>query len=325
MRNRRKKSTPSAASEERLIADKDSQLLEYLFERLASWSKTNVRELLKSGRVVVDGIGTTAFDYPVRRGAEIRLLPRPKLLQQGGINHSMLDILYEDYDVIVVNKHEGLLSVGTDGDKENTAYHIINMHVKKQGKGHHIYVVHRLDRKTSGVMMFAKSMAARDALRNNWSRMVLERSYYAVVEGCPKIKSDTIKSYLTEDKMLKIHSSFINNGGQLATTHYDVIQSNGDYSLVKLNLDTGRKNQIRVQMSAIGHPVAGDAKYDAKTNPLKRVCLHAATLEFIHPKTGKPMKFEVPVPGGFYKVVKEGASLVNAPKKTDDTSKKSNV
>jgi len=308
MRNRRHKSSSSSSSssaEQKIIAEKDEALLEYLFEKLSGWSKTNIRELLKSGRVVVGGIATTSFDYPVHKGVEIRLLPRPKLMQQGGINNPMLDVLYEDYDVIVVNKHEGLLSVGTNGDKENTAYHIVNMHVKKQGRGYHIYVVHRLDRKTSGVMMFAKSMASRDALRGNWSQMVKERTYYAVVEGCPKIKCDTIKSYLTEDKMLKIHSSFINNGGQLATTHYDVIQSNGDFSLVKLNLDTGRKNQIRVQMSAIGHPVAGDAKYDAKTNPLKRVCLHAATLQFVHPKTGKLMKFEVPVPGGFYKVVKE--------------------
>jgi 23S rRNA pseudouridine1911/1915/1917 synthase len=317
MRNKRHKSTSSSISDERIIADKDALLLEYLFERLSSWSRTNVRELLKSGRVVVGGVATTAFDYPVHKGMEIRLLPRPKLMQQGGINNSKLDVLYEDYDVIVVNKHEGLLSVGTDGDKENTAYHIINMHVKKQGKGHHIYVVHRLDRKTSGVMMFAKSMAARDTLRNNWSEMVVERSYYAVVEGCPKIKSDTIKSYLTEDKMLKIHSSFINNGGQPAVTHYDVIQSNGEFSLVKLNLDTGRKNQIRVQMSSIGHPVAGDAKYDAKTNPLKRVCLHAATLQFVHPKSGKMMKFEVPVPSGFYKVVK---NKVENSKKTDTKS-----
>ena len=104
--------------------------------------------------------------------------------------------------------------------------------------------------------------------------------------------------------MLKIHSSFINNGGQFAVTNYEVLQNNEEFSLVKCNLDTGRKNQIRVQMSAIGHPVAGDAKYDAKTNPLKRVCLHAATLQFVHPKTGKLMKFEVPVPGGFFKVVK---------------------
>ncbi len=306
MRNRRHKSSSSSSpAEQRLVADKDAPLLEFLFDKLMGWSKTNIRELLKSGRVVVGGIATTAFDYPVRRGVEVRLLPRPKLMQQGGINNPMLDILYEDYDIVVVNKREGLLSVGTDGDKENTAYHIINLHVKKQGRGHHIYVVHRLDRKTSGVMMFAKSMAARDALRNNWKDMVVERSYYAVVEGCPQVKSDTVKSYLTEDKMLKIHSSFIDNGGQLAATHYDVIQSNGEFSLVKLNLDTGRKNQIRVQMSAIGHPVAGDAKYDAKTNPLKRVCLHAATLQLVHPKTGKLMKFEVPVPGGFYKIVKE--------------------
>lgn len=300
--NRRQQ--PSAPAEIILTADKDGGLLEILFSKLNDRSKTKVREILKSGRVVVNGLSTTAFDLPVKRGDAIRILPRPKLLQKGEFNNPNIDIIYEDYDVIVINKREGLLSVGTAGDKENTAYHHINMYVHKQGRGHHIYVVHRLDRKTSGVMMFAKSMAARDALRSNWNNMVIERSYYAVVEGVPQYRKDSIKSYLTEDKMLKIHSSFINNGGQMAVTSYEVLQDNGDYALCKLNLDTGRKNQIRVQMSAIGHPVAGDAKYDAQTNPLKRVCLHAATLQFIHPKTGKLMKFEVPVPGGFFKIVK---------------------
>lgn len=153
-------------------------------------------------------------------------------------------------------------------------------------------------------MMFAKSLRARDMLRNDWNNMVVERSYFAVVEGIPPKKRDTIKSYLTEDKMLKIHSSWINNGGDFAVTNYEVLNSNDQFSLVKLNLDTGRKNQIRVQMSEIGCPVAGDAKYGAKTDPIHRVCLHAATLAFRHPATGKIMKFEVPVPAGFYKVVK---------------------
>ncbi|MBR4214821.1 MAG: RNA pseudouridine synthase, partial [Bacteroidales bacterium] len=220
-----------------------------------------------------------------------------------------LNILYEDNDVIVVNKREGLLSVGTDKDKENTAYHFINQHVRRQGRGKHIFVVHRLDRKTSGVMMFAKSLRARDMLRNDWNNMVVERSYFAVVEGIPPKKRDTIKSYLTEDKMLKIHSSWINNGGDFAVTTYEVLKSNDKFSLVKLNLDTGRKNQIRVHMSEIGCPVAGDAKYGAKTDPIRRVCLHAATLAFRHPSTGKLMKFEVPVPAGFYKVVSSTNTL----------------
>ncbi|MBQ5403139.1 MAG: RluA family pseudouridine synthase [Bacteroidales bacterium] len=293
------------AAEMILRVDKESKLLDFLLEKITDRSKTKVREILKGGRVVANGMATTAFDYPLKKGDEIRILPKVKLMQQGGISNSNLDILYEDYDVIVINKKEGLLSVGTVADKENTAYHIVNVHVKKEGRNRHIYVVHRLDRKTSGVMMFAKSMAARDFFRNNWNQVVVERSYYAVVEGTPAYKKDTIKSYLTEDKMLKIHSSFINNGGQYAVTNYEVLSSNGEYSLVKCNLDTGRKNQIRVQMSSIGNPVAGDAKYEAKTNPLKRVCLHAATLQFIHPKTRKLLKFEVPVPSGFYKIVKE--------------------
>ena len=283
-------------------SDKEGKLLEFMFEKLADRSRTDVREMLKSGRVVVSGIGTTAFDYALKPGDEVRILPKQKL-PKGSFSNKYLNILYEDNDVIVVNKREGLLSVGTDKDKENTAYHFINQHVRRQGRGKHIFVVHRLDRKTSGVMMFAKSLRARDMLRNDWNNMVVERSYFAVVEGIPPKKHDTIRSYLTEDKMLKIHSSWINNGGEFAVTTYEVLKSNDKYSLVKLNLDTGRKNQIRVHMSEIGCPVAGDAKYEAKTDPIRRVCLHAATLAFRHPSTGKIMKFEVPVPAGFYKVV----------------------
>ena len=283
---------------------KEGQLLDILFEILAPRSKTDIRETLKSGRVVVGGIGTTAFNFAVKKGDEIRILPKQKLTQ-GGLSNKNIKILYEDNHVVVINKREGLLSVGTTADKENTAYHIINMHVKKSGKGRHIFVVHRLDRKTSGVMMFAKSLTARDAMRQNWNEVVVERTYYAVVEGVLERKHDVIKSYLTEDKMLKVHSSWINNGGQYAVTEYNVVQQNSDYALVKLNLDTGRKNQIRSQMSAIGHPVAGDAKYDAKTDPIRRVCLHAATLAFRHPVTGKILKFEVPTPQSFYKLVKE--------------------
>ena len=282
---------------------KEGQLLDILFEILAPRSKTDIRETLKSGRVIVGGIGTTAFNFAVKKGDEIRILPKQKLTH-GGLTNKNIKILYEDNHVVVINKREGLLSVGTNADKENTAYHIINMHVKRSGKGRHIFVVHRLDRKTSGVMMFAKSLSARDAMRQNWNEVVVERSYYAVVEGVLERKHDVIKSYLTEDKTLKVHSSWINNGGQYAVTEYEVMQQNSDYALVKLNLDTGRKNQIRSQMSAIGHPVAGDAKYDAKTDPIRRVCLHAATLAFRHPATGKIMKFEVPVPQSFYKLVK---------------------
>lgn len=289
-------------------SDKESKLLDFLFEKLVERSRTDVREMLKSGRVVVSGIGTTAFDYAVKPGDEVRILPKQKL-PKGSFSNKYLNILYEDNDVIVVNKREGLLSVGTDKDKENTAYHFINQHVRRQGRGKHIFVVHRLDRKTSGVMMFAKSLRARDMLRNDWNNMVVERSYFAVVEGIPPKKRDTIKSYLTEDKMLKIHSSWINNGGDFAVTTYEVLKSNDKFSLVKLNLDTGRKNQIRVHMSEIGCPVAGDAKYEAKTDPIRRVCLHAATLAFRHPSTGKIMKFEVPVPAGFYKVVSSTNTL----------------
>ncbi len=279
----------------------DSELLTFLFEKLTQRSKSAVREILKSGRVTVNDVGTTQYNYKLLTGDIVKILPRPKK-QEGSLQSSKLSILYEDNHVLVINKKEGLLSVGTAGDKENTVYHILNQHVKQQGYGRHIYVVHRLDRKTSGVMMFAKSSQARDVLRANWHDIVVERSYYAVAEGCFEKNDGQIVSWLTEDKMLKIHSSPIDNGGLHAITNYKLIQSNDSYSLLKLNLETGRKNQIRVHLQSIGHSVAGDFKYGAQTNPIGRVCLHAATLTFMHPITRKELKFEVPVPSVFYKL-----------------------
>ena len=284
-----------------LTVDKENTLLAFLFIKLEGRSKTSIREILKSGRVTINDRGTTQFNQKIVPGDVVKILPRPKK-QQGAIKTDNLTILYEDNHIIVINKKEGLLSVGTAGDKENTAYHILNQYVKQQGYGRHIYVIHRLDRKTSGVMMFAKTSQARDVLRQNWHDIVVERSYYAVAEGKVEKQSGEIMSWLTEDKMLKIHSSPIDNGGVKAITNYKVIQQNDNYSLLKLNLETGRKNQIRVHLQSIGHSVAGDLKYDAQTNPAKRVCLHAATLTFNHPITKKELKFEVPVPNVFFKL-----------------------
>jgi len=170
-------------------------------------------------------------------------------------------------------------------------------HLKKQSPKNRLFVVHRLDRETSGVLLFAKNKEVQEALQNYWQYDVYEKIYYAIVEGCVEKSKDTIISWLTESQKTKmVYSSPTDNGGDKAITRYEVVKKNENFSLLKVFLETGKKNQIRVQMQSIGHPIVGDKKYGSTSSPLNRVGLHAAVLTLRHPVTGEKMKFEVPLP-----------------------------
>ena len=186
-----------------------------------------------------------------------------------------------------------------------TAHNQLMAYVKRHHPKNRIYVVHRLDKDTSGIMLFAKNEKMKATLQENWKEIVTERMYTALVEGNVKKQSGTITSWLTESKTFKMYSSSFDNGGKQAITHYKKIRGNKNYSLLEVMLETGRKNQIRVHMEEIGHPIVGDKKYGAHGNPLKRVGLHATTLVFKHPVTGKQMKFTSKVPKKFNKLLKE--------------------
>ena len=188
----------------------------------------------------------------------------------------------------------------TDNGHEMTAFSILKNHVQKASDRNRIYTVHRLDRETSGVLVFAKSHDVQQAMQAAWHTDVKRRVYVAVVEGRMEKPQDTIVSWLTEhERSLKVHSSPVDDGGQQAVTHYRVVKANDEYSLLEIEIETGRKNQIRVHMQSIGHPVAGDKRYGAKTNPIGRLALHARILDFEHPVTRQPMHFETPVPRKF--------------------------
>ena len=219
-------------------------------------------------------------------------------------NNRRLKIVYEDDDIIVVEKGYGLLSMGNDKKPDNTAYSILRGYVKWTNPLNKIFIVHRLDRDTSGLMMFAKSMEAKEKMQHNWNNMVLNRVYVAVVEGEPEEKEGTVKSYLVENSRYEVYSTDDPKKGQLAVTRYRTIQTNGKYSLLELELDTGRKNQIRVHMHDLGHPISGDTKYGAEKSPLHRLALHAKTLRFIHPITRQIMDFSSRVPGGFMSITR---------------------
>ena len=214
-----------------------------------------------------------------------------------------LDIIYEDKFIIVVNKPSHLLTISTDNEKEKTLFHEVLMYEKKKNKSNKVFIVHRLDKDTSGLVLFAKDDKLKYKLQNNWDKEV-KRGYVAVVNGKTKDK-DRLESYLAETKTLMVYSTKDKKNGKLAITEYEKINSNNKLTLLKIKIKTGRKNQIRVQLSDNGNFIVGDKKYgESKFDPLRRLCLHANYLSIIHPVTSKRMVFETEIPKNFIELVK---------------------
>lgn len=209
-----------------------------------------------------------------------------------------LNIVYEDKDIIVVNKPSGLLTIATDKEKEKTLFHKVYMYIKKKNKNNKIFIVHRLDKDTSGLVLFAKSEKLKMQLQKDWDRLVKERNYVAVVHGSIAKEQDEIVSYLKETKTLLTYSCNNPKEGKKAITRYRTVLKNDNYSLLDISLKTGRKNQIRVHMNDIGYPIVGDRKY-GKKDGFRRMYLHAYKLSLIFPKTNKLMSFEVDIPSQF--------------------------
>lgn len=271
------------------IASSDLPLIEALSKLAPESSKTNLRSWLKEGRITVDGQIVKIGSTPILEGQEIALSAKPRYLD-GGIR-----IHYEDSHIVVIDKPAGLLSVATDYEKGKTAHNILKDYYRPK----RVFVVHRIDQDTSGVMLFALTEQARDKLKDIFEAHSIEREYYAVVEGRFKQNSGSWESYLYEDDRYVVHSTDNPEEGQIAITHYSVISYSKKYTSIKLQLETGRKNQIRVHCKDAGHPIVGDKKYGAFANPLKRLCLHAHILAFAHPITNKPLKFVSPIPEEF--------------------------
>lgn len=210
-----------------------------------------------------------------------------------------LDIIYEDKEIIVVNKETKKLCVGTLKDKEHTLYKEVSDYVKKQNPKNKIFIVHRLDRDTSGVVMFAKNELLKKRFQDNWDKLCINREYVCIVDGIMEEKKKCLKNYLKESKTLQVYVTEDSKNSKLAITNYEVLNNNRVYSLLKINIETGRKNQIRVQLANINHPIVGDKKYKSRNNPLGRLALHAFILEIIHPVTKKKMVFKAKIPSCF--------------------------
>jgi len=275
---------------------KPSPLMAFLIEQLKGKSRTTIKSLLAHRQVSVGTHTITQFDYPLEPNQLVTInwgvVPEQTRLR--GVR-----ILFEDPYLIVIDKEAGMLSIATAKEKLLTTYSILSAHVKKEDPTNRIFVVHRLDRDTSGVMMFAKSEKVQEIMQKEWQEAVIRRSYIAVVEGIVEKDEDTIRSFLKENKMLFMYSTKVPGEGDEAITHYKVLKRSEEFSLLEVELETGRKNQIRVHMKEMGHPVAGDKKYGSKHNPLRRTCLHANILAFKHPITGEELSFETPPPHRF--------------------------
>ena len=284
-----------------------TELMPFLLSKLGGMTRTSVKQLLSQRRVTVNAGIQTRHDTPLKPGDMVNILQGRGNVE---LRHPKLRIIYEDDALIVVEKKNGLLTVPYNPkSSEMTVLSILKDYVKKQSRKANVYVVHRLDRETSGVLVFAKSPELQEYMRTYWRQLVSKRTYVALVEGRLEKKEGTITSWLTEDQQtLMVYSSQTDNGGQKAITHYKVVKESAmpsaeqdlatEYSLVELNLETGRTNQIRVHMQSIGHPVVGDRKYGNgnESSPVDRLCLHAKVLEFIHPMTEKKVRFEAAAP-----------------------------
>lgn len=282
-------------------ADGDMSLLEYLFKAMPDRKRTTVKDYLKHNQVMVNGEVTRQFDLVLKAGDSVRVNTSREFQT---LRSPRMQIVYEDDDIIVVNKGYGLLSVGTDRQKKETAYAMLRDYVKRLNPSNKIFIIHRLDQHTSGLMMFARTQQAKEAMQHNWNNMVLERRYVAVVEGKLDPAEGERRSYLAENSEHVVYSTDNPDEGKLAVTRYRTLRSSNGYTLVELQLETGRKNQIRVHLSDLGYPIAGDRKYGAKTSPIHRLALHAMTLRFVHPVTRRDMFFTTQVPVPFAKMVK---------------------
>lgn len=277
----------------------EMELLMFLLEAMSHRSRNSVKSILARGQVKVDDYIVTQYNYLLSPGQQVSILKNKAAIRKESLIG--LAIKYEDDDLIVIQKDAGLLSIASEKEKELTAHAQLMQYVRHQNPLNRIFVVHRLDKDTSGVMMFAKSERVKKALQNSWRDMVKERSYIALVEGNVRKDKDTISSWLKESKTRVMYSVQTKGDGLRAVTHYRKVQSNNNFTLLEVELETGRKNQIRVHMKDMGHPVVGDKKYGSVTNPIGRLGLHAKAITFIHPTTKRQMRFEAEVPRSFYK------------------------
>ena len=276
------------------IVNKNCELYSYLRDNLTNMSKNNIKSLLKNENIYVNNDIVTKYNYLLKENDIITIGKNIKT------DNTTLKIIYEDDDIIVVDKPTKLLTISNEKEKEETLYRKVSDYLKKQNRK--VFVIHRLDYDTSGIIMFAKSQKIQELYQKKWNDLAKEREYTAVVEGITN-ETGHIESYLKQTKTLLVYSSK-NKDGYFSVTDYKKVKNNDKYSLLKIYISTGRRNQIRCHMFDIHHPIVGDTRYKSKTNPINRLCLHASTLKIINPINNKLMVFTSEIPKEFNELLK---------------------
>jgi 23S rRNA pseudouridine1911/1915/1917 synthase len=275
--------------------DDPQELLTFLFASCGEAKKTTVRQWLKHGRVHVNGCSTTRRDHPLEIGDVVSIGAKSDSIAQSQLPRGM-KIVFEDASLIVIEKPERLLSIASETEKERTAYACLTDYVRRGDprSSERIWIVHRLDRETSGLMIFARSEAAKRTLQQNWFKA--DKRYLAIVEGAPPKQQGEFSSHLDEKGPFRVYSAPPGERTRHAVTRYRVVKRMRTTSLVELTLETGRRNQIRVHLADAECPIVGDTKYEARTNPARRLALHSSSLELKHPVSGELLQFESPLP-----------------------------
>ena len=283
-----------------LTVDKGAPLLEWLLEHVQQ-SRSKIKATLQGHGIRVNGKTVTQFDYPLEPGMKVAVSKTKR--NQCGFKSRYVKIVYEDRWLIVVEKMAGILSMAAGHSSLNVKA-VLDDYFKKSGQKCTVHVVHRLDRDTSGLMVYAKDMETEQVLEHYWHDIVYDRRYVAVLSGEMEEDEGTVANWLKDNKAYVTYSSQTDNGGKYAVTHFHTLARTTDHSLVEFKLETGRKNQIRVHAADMGHPVCGDVKYGNGDDPLHRLCLHAFRLFFTHPMTHEPMEFETIFPATFRQMFK---------------------
>ncbi len=277
------------------VVSEEMPLLDFLLANV-NQSRTKIKATLQGRGIKVNGKTVTQFDFMLQPKMKVAVSKTKR--NQQSFKSRYVKIVYEDKWIIVVEKNIGILSMAA-GHSSLNVKSVLDDYFHKSRQKCTAHVVHRLDRDTSGLMVYAKDLQTEQILEHNWHQIVYDRRYVAILSGEMEQDEGTIQNWLKDNKAYVTYSSPFDNGGKLAISHFHVLSSTTEHSLVEFQLETGRKNQIRVHAADMGHPVCGDSKYGNGDDPIHRLCLHAWLLCFTHPVTGEPMEFETPIPTSF--------------------------
>lgn len=280
----------------KFIVKESTTLMQFIMDSFPGKSRSGIKFLLKENLIAVDGKVNSQFNHPLKTGQVMTVLAEKIKPEKPIVG---LKIIHEDELMIIVNKHSGLLTNSSAKERVKTAYAMINSHFQKENATNRVFIVNKLDRDTSGILVFAKNEKVQKFLIEDWEKSIPEQVYIALVEGEVRKEKDTLTSYMKQSKALIVHSSQNETYGDKAITNYEVLKRKKGSTLLKINVETRVKNQIRVHMQEMKHPIVGDKKYGAKTNAIGRLGLHLKTVQITNPVTKKKVTFDTEIPNKF--------------------------